>query len=86
MSSILRVGNLPATVTERDLTKHFSRYGSVSRLTIARDSVTGTSRRFADIEMSDDEGALATVKWLHLSQFDGRTITVMLINASHAVI
>jgi RNA recognition motif-containing protein len=84
-ASILRVGNLPGTLTEQEIRKHFSRYGTVLSVTIAKDTVTGVSRRFADIEMSEDEGAAEAVKWLHLSQMDGRTISVMLITASHTI-
>ena len=76
MGSTLHVGNLSASTTDNELLLRFRDHGVVESATISRDIHTGSSNRVACVVMLNDEGAQAAIDWLHLSQFDGRTISV----------
>lgn len=68
MANTLYVGNLPYTVTETQLTAHFSAYGATN----AR-IVEGRGFGFIDI---DGTQMAAAISDKHNSQLDGRTLTV----------
>lgn len=68
MANTLYVGNLPYTVTETQLTTHFSAYGATN----AR-IVEGRGFGFIDIDGAQMQAAIAEK---HNSQLDGRTLTV----------
>lgn len=76
MGSTLHVGNLSPSVTDEELLVKFGSHGVVESARISRDLVTGTSKQFAAVVMANDEAAQTAVNWLHLSQFEGRTISV----------
>lgn len=76
MGSALHVGNLPPLVTDDDLFLKFGDHGVVESATVARDLRTGLSRRVACVVMADEAEAQAAVDWLHLSQYEGRIISV----------
>jgi len=76
MGSSLHVGNLSRSVTDDELLVKFGDYGVVESATITRDFDTGLSKQVACIVMQSDEEAQAAIDWLHLSQFEGRTISV----------
>ena len=76
MGSALHVGNLSQAITDRDLSKMFGEYGVVESAVIVRDAATGASKRVASVVMGNEEEAQTAINWLHLSQFEGRTISV----------
>lgn len=49
------VGNLPWSASEQDLRDFFSKYGSVSSVSIVMDRETGRSRGFGFVEMGDSD-------------------------------
>ena len=51
------VGNLNYQTTEEELRKLFEFYGTVDRVSVPLDSVTGKSRGFAFVEMQDEVAA-----------------------------
>jgi len=69
------VGNLPFKTTEQDLSDLFSQVGEVSSVTIVTDRMTGRSRGFGFVEMSDEDGAQAVEK-LNGYEMEGRNLKV----------
>lgn len=76
MSTKLHVGNFSSAVVEDDLRAMFGRFGLVETIEIARDAVTGLSKGFAVVAMSNDEDAVAAIARLNFTQYSGRTIGV----------
>ncbi len=69
------VGNLPFKVTEQELSHLFSEIGEVESVTIITDKMTGRSKGFGFVEMSDENGANAVSK-LNGYEMDGRNLRV----------
>lgn len=57
--------NLARSTTEQELHALFSAYGSVTACDLVLDQLTGQSKGFAFIEMSDDQEAHAAIAGLH---------------------
>jgi len=76
MSRKLYVGNLPYEVGETELQELFTRAGSVEKVTVMRDQMTGRARGFAFVEMSTDEEAQKAIGELNSFQVGGRSLTV----------
>lgn len=76
MGTILHVGNLPASATEADLTSRFERFGTVESARISRDSNTGTSKGFGQVQMATAIEASTAIAQLNLTQQDGLTMIV----------
>lgn len=76
MSTRLHVGNISSTVLEEDLKAKFGHFGLVESVEIARDSITGISRGFAIVAMSQDADAMSAIGRLNFTQYAGRTIGV----------
>ena len=76
MASMLHVGNLSLSTTDKDLVEKFAEHGRVESVTLARDCITGTSKRTASVIMASDNQAQAAINWLHLAQFHDRIISV----------
>jgi len=72
------VGNLPYTTTESELNTMFSQYGTVDRVTITMDRMTGRPRGFGFVEMSDPAAAQAAIDALNGTELGGRALTVNL--------
>jgi len=70
------VGNLSYQTTEAELRKLFEPYGTVERVSIPLDSITGKSRGFAFVEMQDEAAAAAAIRGLDGSELRGRTLLV----------
>ncbi len=70
------VGNLNYRTTEEELRKLFEPYGTVDRVSIPLDSVTGNSRGFAFVEMQDEAAAREAIRGLNGSELRGRTLLV----------
>lgn len=73
--SKLYVGNLNYNASEEDIKQLFAKYGSVSSVTIIRDSYSGQSKGFGFVEMSTSEEAEKSLEQ-NGSDFMGRNITV----------
>jgi RNA recognition motif-containing protein len=70
------VGSLPFSLGEADLKAAFEAYGTVDSVKIITDKVTGRSKGFGFIEMSDDEAGEAAINELNGSLLGGRNIVV----------
>lgn len=81
MSKKLHVGNLPIWVTDQQLAEKFGRFGVVDFAAIIKDDVSGESRGFGLVEMSEATSALEAVKWLNFSSFEGQILAVSLFDS-----
>ena len=70
------VGNLSYEATEDDIRQAFAAHGDVSSVAIMKDKMTGRSRGFGFVEMSDKNQAAAAISALNLQEVRGRAITV----------
>ena len=70
------VGNLPYSTTDESMRALFSEFGDVSSVRIITDNMTGQSKGFGFIEMSNDGEADAAIAALNGKEVDGRTIVV----------
>ena len=71
------VSNLSFNVQDEDLREFFTPYGEVTSAKIINDKLTGKSRGFGFVEMSDDEAAKKAIAELNEAMVDGRNIKVM---------
>lgn len=76
MSKKLYVGNLPYTTTDADLKNLFTSYGSVDSASVLMDKMTGRSRGFGFVEMTNDEEATAAIDGMNGKEFEGRKLVV----------
>lgn len=72
----LFVGNLSFDTTENDLQDLFEQHGQVTDVALINDKMTGRSRGFAFVTMSDDAHATAATSALNGTDFQGRALTV----------
>jgi len=70
------VGNLPFQTTEDDLREMFGAHGTVDKVNIIMDRMTGRSRGFGFVEMSDAAAAEAAINALNGQDLNGRPLTV----------
>ena len=70
------VGNLSYDTSEQQLESLFGSYGSVAKVSILRDQVTGKSRGFGFVEMNDDGEATAAIEALNGTDCSGRNLKV----------
>ena len=70
------VGNLSYSATERELTDLFGTFGDVTSATIIKDKMTGRSRGFGFVEMSDDIQGEAAIEALNEQEVGGRRLVV----------
>lgn len=71
----LYVGNLPNQLNEEQLSSEFLKFGDIREIKIIRDRLTGISRGFGFIDMSDIP-ALIAIEALNNYAIYGRQITV----------
>jgi RNA recognition motif-containing protein len=71
------VSNLSFNVQDEDLREFFTPYGEVTSAKVITDKVTGKSRGFGFVEMSDDAAAKTAIAELDNGTVEGRTIKVM---------
>jgi len=76
MSNKLYVGNLSFDTTQSDLSDLFAQAGSVSETALINDKMTGRSRGFAFVTMSDAAGAAAATAKFNGMELHGRNLTV----------
>ncbi len=70
------VGNLSFDVTDASLQEAFAAFGAVDKANVVTDRMTGRSRGFGFVEMSNDEEGTAAIEKLNGTDLAGRTITV----------
>lgn len=70
------IGSLPYSVKDGDLQGFFEEYGEVSSARIITDKMTGRSKGFGFVEMSDEEAAKKAIEELNGAELEGRTIVV----------
>ncbi len=70
------VGNLPYTISEDDLRDLFEQYGEVSSVNIISDRMTGRSKGFGFVEMTDSAAAQEAIDKINGSDVKGRSIKV----------
>src|SRR5262249_61598982 len=75
MSKKIFVGNLSFQTTESDLDGLFAQVGNVESVSIITDRMTGRSKGFGFVEMSNEDADNAIQK-LNGTNFGGRTLTV----------
>ena len=68
------VGNISWGLTDQDLENVFAEHGTVTSAKIITDKMTGRSRGFGFVEMSD--GAEAAIEALNGTEVDGRELVV----------
>ena len=76
MATKLYIGGLSYNTTEDALKDAFSNSGTVTSASIIMDKMTGRSRGFGFVEMSNDEEAKNAIDMWNGKELDGRTLTV----------
>lgn len=72
----LYVSNLGFHVSDEDLMNLFSAYGNVSSAKVITDKITGRSRGFGFVEMTQEADGQSAIKGLEGKEVEGRTISV----------
>ncbi len=70
------VSNLSFNVNDDDLKGFFESYGEVTSAKVITDKITGRSRGFGFVEMSDDAAAKTAISELDGGTVEGRAIRV----------
>ncbi|MDZ4710599.1 MAG: RNA-binding protein [Saprospiraceae bacterium] len=70
------VSNLGFDANDSDLRTLFSTFGEVSSAKVIMDKMSGRSRGFGFVEMSDEEAGKAAIRSLNNKDMDGRSISV----------
>jgi RNA recognition motif-containing protein len=70
------VGNLPFEVTQDDLSRVFSDYGTVKRVQLPTDRETGRPRGFGFVEMETEDAETSAIEALDGSEWMGRELKV----------
>ena len=70
------VGNLSFEVTETSLQDAFAEFGEVASARVITDRMTGRSRGFGFVEMTNNTEAEAAIQGLNGKDFQGRALTV----------
>jgi len=76
MAKKLYVGGLPYRTTNDELKNFFSAHGAVEDAAVIIDKMTGRSRGFGFVTMTNDAEADAAVNALNNADMDGRKIIV----------
>jgi len=76
MSIHIYVGNLNYRMSEDSLRKLFEQYGEVVSAKIIKDRMTGRSRGFGFVEMSNSDEASEAIRSLDGKEVEGRNLRV----------
>lgn len=76
MAKKLYVGGLPYSTTEDSLKELFAQAGTVESAIVIIDKMSGRSKGFGFVEMSNDEEAQKGIELWNGKEFEGRTLTV----------
>ena len=72
----LYIGNLPYQASEEELRAMFQQHGTVERVSVIVDRMTGRSKGFGFVEMTNDAEAKTAIAELNETEFKGRNILV----------
>ncbi len=70
------VGNLSYDMTDAKLQEAFSAHGSVDQAKVVVDRVTGRSRGFGFVEMTNEDEGRAAIEAMNGQEMDGRALVV----------
>lgn len=76
MSTKLYVGGIPYSTTEASLRDAFAKAGNVVSASIIIDRMTGRSKGFGFVEMSNEDEANSAINMWNGQDFEGRKLTV----------
>ena len=76
MAKKLYVGGLPYKTTNDELKSHFEAAGQVASATIIMDKMTGRSKGFGFVTMSDEASAQKAIEAMNGKEVSGRNIVV----------
>ena len=76
MAKKLYVGGIPYSSTNADLKAHFETLGAVESAVIIMEKMTGRSKGFGFVEMTNDADADKAVDTMNNTDFQGRKLTV----------
>ena len=76
MATKLYVGNLSFQTTSDELRDHFAAAGNVESASVVEDRMTGRSRGFGFVEMTEDAEAASAIGALNGRDSGGRPLTV----------
>src|SRR5512133_2215529 len=76
MGKKLYIGNLSFDVTSADLEQLLGQHGTVESAQVIQDKMTGRSKGFGFVEMSNDAEAQAAIAALNGKENNGRPLTV----------
>lgn len=76
MAKKLYVGGLPYKTTNDELKAHFETAGQVESAIIIMDKMTGRSKGFGFVEMTNDADAEKAISMFDGKDYDGRNLTV----------
>ena len=76
MASKLYVGGLPYSTTNEELEAAFSKAGNVVSATVIMDKMSGRSKGFGFVEMSNEDEAKSAIDMFNGQDFGGRNISV----------
>ena len=76
MAKKLYVGNLSYNATDASLKDSFSAMGAVESANVIIDKMTGRSRGFGFVTMTNDDEALKAIESMNGQEVDGRKLTV----------
>ncbi|MEK7212628.1 MAG: RNA-binding protein [Patescibacteria group bacterium] len=76
MSKRLYVGGLSYSTSQNALQDAFAQAGTVENTTVVMDKMTGRSRGFGFVEMTNDDDAQKAIEMWNGKELDGRRLTV----------
>ena len=76
MAKKLYVGNLSYNTTDASLKEAFSPLGEVESANVITDKMTGRSRGFGFVTMTNDDEALKAIESMNGQEVEGRKLTV----------
>ena len=76
MAKKLYVGNLSYNTTDASLKDAFAPLGAVESANVIVDKMTGRSRGFGFVTMTNDDEALAAIEKMNGAEVEGRKLTV----------
>ncbi len=76
MAKKLYIGGLPYSTTDDELRDAFSQAGAVESASVVMDKMSGRSRGFGFVEMTNDEDASKAIEMWNGKEFGGRNLTV----------
>jgi RNA recognition motif-containing protein len=76
MAKKLYVGNLSYGTTDESLNAAFAQIGAVESASVLKDKMTGRSRGFGFVTMTNDDEAAKAIDALNGTELDGRKLTV----------